>query len=197
MGRLSQRIAVLRQRFNDLKPATRIAILVAAVLVLWTGFQGTRYAMASRELVPLETQISALEDKIGAPIPAVGELEEELDSRKQQLEGWKPVFTYGGFPQTDPLVEIITNTAIESGVNLEAIGLDPARAFVKDKVQYQAQPVNLSLTSSAHSDVSVFLFLLSKKLPFFEVESIDFAGFGEEPFASMELLFYVDPVPVQ
>ena len=193
MNRLRQRIVTLRQRFNDLESWARIAIIAAVVLVLWVGFQGGTYVMATRALLPLETELNDVRNKIGPRPPAQEELEAELANRQEQLEVWKAAFTYEGFPQTEPLVRLITETANHTGIDVKTLDLALPESVIRDRVEFRTQPVKLSLKSDAHSDLNRFLFLLSTTFRSFRIDEIELAGFGEEPFAEMTLVFYLAP----
>ena len=193
MNRLRQRIVTLRQRFNDLESWARIAIIAAVVLVLWVGFQGGKYVIATRALLPLETELNDVRNKIGPRPPALEELEAELANRQGQLEVWKAAFTYEGFPQTEPLVRLITETANHTGIDVKTLDLAVPESVVRDRVEFRTQPVTLSLKSDAHSDLNRFLFLLSTTFRSFRIDDIKLAGFGEEPFAEMTLVFYLAP----
>lgn len=199
MATLSQRTAALKSRLSDLEPWARIAILAALALLLWTGFQGSRFVTATMELSPVENRIAEIEEETKQRIPEKETLLADLESARALFDRWKSTFSYDGYPRTDSLVFIIANSAIEAGIDVKQVRFEPAtRPFVTlGGINYQTQEVDLLLESEVSEDYNVFLFLLSKKVPSLEIEEVVLAGFDEEPFAQMKLLFYLGAEPVK
>ena len=188
-------IAAFRERLSRVEPWVAVAALIALGLILWGGFQGTSYWTASRDLEPLRTRIAQFDRAMQDSVPKPESLEADLASRRELLDQWKDRFRYEGFPETDPLLNIISNTAFETRVSVTFVVIGDRNLPEDSKLGFQTQIMKLSIEGDTHARFDDFLSALHRTLPIFSVSEISLAGFSGKPTAQVTLLFDLAPLP--
>ena len=193
---MTSSLAGFRERIPEVKPWIAVAIILAVVLVLYYVFMGVRFYFGSQDLAAADLEINSLTTQMEDPVPTEKNLQEIVDGRAELFERWAGVFIYEGHPTTtDPLLAIISDIAIQSGVNLGTMKVLAPGGTTVEEVRYRTQPVTITAFGRSHSDIFRFLSNLHSALPFFRTGAISLAGFTDTPSAEVRLTFYLAPVP--
>ena len=191
-------LARLRTRLPKVKRWVAIAVPVGALLVIYLGFQGLEYRSVSSDSEVTEAKIRNIGVATSEGIPDLEALEAELELRNELLDEWTGVFTIEGYPTTtDPLLEILTATAGETGVELKSVVLKPPEDVVIAQLRYQAHTVVISLGGETHFDIYNFARILHEKAPSVSAYNVNLAGFDGSPRAEMTLRFFLTPETVE
>ena len=184
----------MRRRFSKLKLWAAVAIPLVVVLAAVYGFLGYTYYIGSRALSTTESQIDTLRAGIRGEIPDFDKLQEELEHRQEMLQEWTKVFTYPGYPDPQRLHAIVTETALEAGVNVTSLSSVETESTDDEHFVYQTPSLILEVASEVSKDIYDiydFLDLLREKTPYVQVEDIAFAHVTAIPSATIRLRFFV------
>ena len=203
---MAKAVADLRGRLPTVRPWAVVAIVLAITLLLYYGYQTRRYLDSSGQTAKAESEIKKLAYEMVDPIPPVEEIEGELEMRSLLLEEWRSVFRYEGYPETEPLLALVFDTAQETDINLssmdvlnpEALGVGEPAGQNEEKIDFQSQGLALRATGDKLSDIYSFLSELHHKMPSVDIYDIRLEGFSGSPSAEIVLLFYLlapEPVP--
>ena len=84
-------------------------------------------------------------------------LEKELESRSSLYQEWADLFGYQGYPRTDGLLATIFAAAQETGIRLSSMVLGDQDCEIGERLQYETQAIDITLSGDSHSDIFRFL----------------------------------------
>ena len=128
-----------------------------------------------------------------AGLAAAEELEEQPAQEQRTIEELDSLFSHRS---TENLMTTVAATAVEASVELTAINPGPSQIKVLGVLQYQVQPISISL-GGATTDLFRFLTLLQENIPVISVSDLTISGLSGTPLAQMQLLFYLSPTPIE
>ena len=200
---MAKALGDLRERLSKAPRWAIFAILIAVGIATYYGVIGTQWWTESRKLTDLEHQISELDAGI-ASMASEEELAAELEERKEILELWQSLYTYDGYEKWETLYQevdsqgpnllviIVTDLAKKSNVNLISYLLsEPRPVPTEEGIDFQAQPLTLSLEGDSHQKIFDFISTLHDSVPIFSVQNIGLGGFDGVPSARVGLLFFI------
>ena len=216
---MPQNLAELRQMLSRVKPWLGVAVILAVVLLGYFLAQGWRYWQASGDVTSLNREILNSENNtrimVLAGLAASEELEEQPTAGQRTIEELQRLFSHRS---AEDLMTIVAATAVEAAVELTAINPGDLQFKVLGELQYQVQPIVVSVAGTQGStlngrtppetllpsaaniftaDLFRFLTLLHENVPVVSVSGLTISGLGGSPLAQMQLLFYLSPTPIE
>ena len=89
---MAKALATFRDLVQRIKPWVAVAAVLAVGLVIYYGYQGSRWRSASEDITTYEDNIGLLRAEIQEAGPSRESLQQELSARKRLLEQWAGVF---------------------------------------------------------------------------------------------------------
>ena len=182
-------LAELRLTLARITPWVAVAVVMAIAFAGYYSYVGVRHWNASQHVNELYGLIPVLSENIARSwSEAVGPKEPE-QAAGDRHEDVRALFSYS---KADDLVATLAAAAQEATVTLGRLVLEDRRTDSIDGIEYDLQPVSLSLQGDT-SRILRFLSLIQEKVPIASVSSVKLAGLDTVPSANVQLLFYQSP----
>jgi len=178
------------KQLAKVKPWIALAAVLGLALLGYYGWLGMKYMGASEEVSTLESEIRTVSAALRRPAPDAETLQAELDLQDKRLSA---VRSLSSNLHSDDLVGILAATARETDVFLSRIGVGDGATEQLDGVQYQTQPMSLTLAGEGTRDIFQFLTSVQRKVPLTSVPKIDITSSDEERAAQVLIVFFLSP----
>ncbi len=178
------------KQLANVKPWIALAIVLGLALLGYYGVLGIKYMGASEEVSALETEIRAVSATLRRPAPDAEALQSELDLQEKRLSAVRGLSSN---LHSDDLVGILAATARETDVFLSRINVGEAATEVLDGLQYQTQPMSLTLAGEDTRDIFQFLTSVQQKVPLTSVPTINLTSADTERAAQVQIVFFLSP----
>ena len=175
---------------SKVKPWIALAIVLGLGLLGDYGFLGMKYLGASEEVSALESEIRTVSAALRRPAPDAEALQAELDLQEERLSAVRGLSSN---LHSDDLVGILAATARETDVFLSRIGVGDGTKELLDGLQYQTQPMSLTLAGEETRDIFQFLTSVQQKVPLTSVPTITITRSAEARAAQVLIVFFLSP----
>ena len=180
---------IVRQ-LAKVKPWIALATVLGLGLLGYYGWLGMTYMGASEEVSTLVSEIRTVSAALRRPAPDAEALQAELDLQDKRLSAVRGLSSN---LHSDDLVGILAATARETDVFLSRIGVGDGGTEQLDGVQYQTQPMSLTLAGEDTRDIFQFLTSVQQKVPLTSVPTINITSSDEERAAQVTIVFFLSP----
>ncbi len=178
------------KQLAKVKPWIALAIVLGLALLGYYGLLGMKYMGASEEVSALESEIRTVSTALRRPAPDAEALQAELDLQEKRLSAVRGLSSN---LHSDDLVGILAATARETDVFLSRINVGEAATEVLDGLQYQTQPMSLTLAGEDTRDIFQFLTAVQQKVPLTRVPTINLTSADTERAAQVQIVFFLSP----
>ena len=170
---------------------------MALLLLGYFLVQGWRYQQASSDISSRTLQLLKVDNSIKLIVlageAASAEPERALEEGQRSVEELRPLFSARS---AENLMQVVADTAVEADVELTAITPKSTETKVLGDLQFEAQPIAISLQGET-ADLFRFLNLLQDNVPVAAVSAITIGSLSEFPLAQVQLFFYLSPGPIE
>ncbi len=178
------------KQLAKVKPWIALAAVLGLALLGYYGWLGMKYMGASEEVSTLESEIRTVSAALRRPAPDAETLQAELDLQDKRLSA---VRSLSSNLHSDDLVGILAATARETDVFLSRIGVGDGATEQLDGVQYQTQPMSLTLAGEGTRDIFQFLTSVQQKVPLTSVPTINITSADAGRAAQVQIAFFLSP----
>ena len=178
------------QRLAKVKPWIALSIVLGLALLGYYGLLGIKYMGASEEVSALESEIRTVSAALRRPAPDAEALQAELDLQEKRLSA---VRSLSSNLHSDDLVGILAATARETDVFLSRINVGGGTTELLDGLQYQTQPMSLTLAGEDPRHIFRFLTSVRQKVPLTRVPTINLTRSDEGQAAQVQIDFFLSP----
>ena len=178
------------KQLAKVKPWIALAVVLGLALLGYYGLLGMKYMGASEEVSALESEIRTVSAKLRRPEPDAEALQAELDLQEKRLSAVRGLSSN---LHSDDLVGILAATARETDVFLSRIGVGDSSTELLDGLQYQTQPMSLTLAGEEARDIFQFLTSVQQKVPLTRVPTINITSSDAERAAQVQIVFFLSP----
>ena len=180
------------QRIAAARPWVIAAVVVAVALVVYFAGQGYRYYEASEDKSSARDEISRLQ-RTAQSLPAgTAEQEAQLVANLIRLEELYSLFDY---PDTDTLLNIVSETARDTGIDLRSISVGGVKIEPLGTLQYQVQPISVSISGPV-PNIQGFLSSLREQVPVVAASSPSISNLQSDPVSQLQLRCFLSPEPI-
>ena len=198
---MNQELARLKRQMAKVKPWVYLAVVLALLLGAFYAFQGMQYyntqgipfVAPQGSIATLTQEKISIEQELAKEPPLLESLESQLEQSKLRLEDLRLQFK---FPATDDLLNVVSDTARESNLDLTTITTGDLKAETFNKTNYLVRPMSIALQGDP-LDFSLFLKSIHQKIPVTSVPALRFPALVANPTARLTLAFYLLPEPAQ
>ena len=177
-------------RLAQVKPWIALAVLMGLALIGYYGLLGMNYLGASEQVSSLESEIRKVSATLQRPAPDAEALQGELSLQEKRLSAVRGLSSN---LHSDDLVGILAATARETDVFLSRIGVGDGSMQLLNGVQYQTQPMSLTLAGEETRDIFQFLTSVQQKVPLTSVPTINLTSSDAEQAAQVQIVFFLSP----
>ena len=183
------------RKITGTTPWVFAAVVLALALILYFAAQGTRYWQADRDNSSARDEIRLLERDTRNTPGGTTDQQVQLVTNLLRLEDLHLLFDY---PATDTLLEIMSETARDTGIDLRSMNVGKATIEPVGTLQYRVQPVSISINGPT-GNVQDFLAMLHDRVPVMAASNPSMSNLGTSesgPVTQLELRFYLSPEPI-
>jgi Tfp pilus assembly protein PilO len=172
-------------------------VVVGGLLILGFGYLGFRAWQLSSKAGALESQADALRVQLQQQPASEAAAEEALGAKEAQLQQVMSLFSpvvgsSSPHPETDSLVQLITNIARTSGIQITSLALGERQAKVIGTVRYETQLVTVTMQGLPER-MSQFLSALRQEATTVAITDVRIVGIEGVASAQAQLLFHLSP----
>ncbi len=184
-----------QQLLLQLRAINRMAlggVLIGVLLLGYYAVLGTGYWKDSgrgSELEAIALQLSSAGSLTAAGRDAI---EAELRPERKLLAQWTEPFIFG---HDDELITAVSRVARDTRVSLGSLATRPGGDTTVGVLSYRVMAMDVRAQGGTRSLFN-FVDALSQTLPGTTIEGARFGGFSDRPWATLQLNFHVDPMPV-
>ena len=178
---------LLRLRAAD--RATVLIALAAVAVAIYSGWLATQYVDATSEGERLATEVRDLTDAIRALGDSDPNSPTDLDRMRGEFESQTGRFT---FDHDDDVIALLSEQAKEARLGLGSVSAREAGSTVIGPLAYRIRKLDIRLEGRPER-IYAFVDALSTAAPSVSVDALRMGGFGQAPWAVMELSFYIEP----
>ena len=198
---MNQNLARLQQQMGKVKPWVYLAVALALLLGAFYAFQGMQYyntqgiplVAPQGNIATLTQEKISIEQELAKEPPLLESLESQLEQSKLRLEDLRLQFK---FPATDDLLNVVSDTARESNLDLTTITTGDLKPETLNKTNYLVRTMSIALQGDP-LDFSLFLKSIHQKIPVTGVPVLRFPALVDNPTARLTLAFNLLPEPAQ
>ena len=181
----------IRQSISGRRSWIAVAGVAAILIVGYYGILTARYLQAADQRDVLSAEITRINTALKRPTSQeVAALQSKINPKLSDLDDLREVFTY---PNSDYLVGILSQTAIDVPVQLMSIAIGNAKPTSKGITIYQTQPMTITLKGTT-PEIYRFIDSLHQKVIVTSISNLRLGNVsGIAASAQVSLEFYLEP----
>ena len=169
-----------------------VALAAAAAVLLYTGMLGMQYVGGSGRAADLRLEAGQLIDVLDSVAGTRTATGSPLADEEARLAERQARFSY---ESDDAVIHLLSEHARTWRVRLESAIARGSGVITEGSLIYRVQKLDLRLEGQP-SRLLDYIDSLSTDIPGLEVDVVRMGGFGQAPWAALQLSLFLDPVSV-
>ena len=186
-------ISQLLLRLRSADRSLLVALAAAAAVLFYTGMLGMQYVSGSSRAADLRVEAGQLIDvldSVAGAHTATGSLFANEEARFAERQA------RFSFASDDEVIHLLSEHVRTWRVRLESAIARGSGVITDGSLTYRVQKLDLRLEGQP-SRLLAYIDALSTDIPGLEVDVVRMGGFGQAPWATLQLSLLLDPVSVE